>query len=91
MKTFVQINQKGIITLPSEIRKKLHLMVGDLLAVILEKDRITLIPKAAIDKDQIWFWTKEWQKGELEAEEDIRKGKTKKFKSMKDLMKDLHS
>ena len=91
MKTFIQISQKGIITLPVEIRKKLHLMVGDLLAVILEKDKITLVPKTVIDKDQTWFWTKEWQREEMEAEEDIRKGRTKRFKSVKALMEDLKS
>ena len=24
--------------------------------------------------DQAWFWTKEWQRGEQEADEDIRLG-----------------
>lgn len=91
MKTFVQINQKGIVTLPADIRRKLHLAVGDLLAVFLEKDKITLVPKAAIDKDQTWFWSKEWQKGELEAEEDIKKSRIKRFKSVKALMEDLKS
>jgi len=28
-----------------------------------------------IDKDQAWWWTEEWQKGEREAEKDIREGR----------------
>lgn len=32
---------------------------------------------------------KEWQEGELEAEEDIRKGRIKGFKGVKELLKDL--
>jgi len=28
-----------------------------------------------ISKDQTWFWTKEWQKGEREANEAILKGR----------------
>lgn len=32
-----------------------------------------------IPKDQAWFWTKEWQEGEKEAEEDIKAGRVKKF------------
>jgi AbrB family looped-hinge helix DNA binding protein len=28
-----------------------------------------------IDKDQTWWWTEEWQKGEREAEKEIREGK----------------
>ena len=32
-------------------------------------------------KDQAWFWTPRWQKMEKEADEEIRKGKVKKFNS----------
>lgn len=39
---------------------------------------------------QSYFWTKEWQTGEREADEQIRKGRVKKCKSVKELMDDLH-
>lgn len=38
---------------------------------------------------QKYFRTKEWQAGERKAEEDIRKGRTKGFESVKKLMDDL--
>jgi len=44
-----------------------------------------------IDKDQAWWWTEEWQKGERQAEKDIKEGRVKKFFSVEDLIKDLHS
>lgn len=47
------------------------------------------IPAKRNDPSQIYFWTKEWQEGEREAEEDIRKGRLKKFKNVKQLMKEL--
>lgn len=47
--------------------------------------------KKVISKNQAWFWTKEWQKKEREANEDIKKGKYKEFKNVKYLLKDLHS
>jgi AbrB family looped-hinge helix DNA binding protein len=28
-----------------------------------------------IDSDQTWWWTEEWQKGEREAEKEVREGK----------------
>lgn len=68
--------------------------------LIKEKDLI-LIPrkeyegllgfKKAILKDQSWFWTKEWQEKEKEADEALKKGKYKEFKNVKELLKDLHS
>ena len=49
-------------------------------------------PKAFhVDPTQAYFWTAEWQKGEAEAERDIRKGRVKKFGSVKGLMRDLES
>ncbi len=44
-----------------------------------------------IDPDQAWWWTEEWQKGEREAEKDIKEGKVKGFTNVEDLIKDLHS
>ncbi len=77
------------ITLPAEIRRLLHCKIGDMLELVVRKGEIVLKPKALIDKDQAWFWTKEWQEGEKEAEEDVKKGKIKKFKKMEDLIEDL--
>ena len=42
-----------------------------------------------VDIDQTYFWTKEWQEGERQASEDIRRGRLKKFKTMKSLIEEL--
>ena len=42
-----------------------------------------------VDAGQAYFWTESWQKGEREAQADIPAGRTKKFKSAKDLIADL--
>lgn len=44
-----------------------------------------------IDPDQAWWWVEEWQKGEREAEKDIKEGEVKRFTNVEDLIKDLHS
>jgi hypothetical protein len=31
-----------------------------------------MVPKKLVDADQAWFWTREWQEGEREAEADIK-------------------
>ena len=44
-----------------------------------------------IASDQIWWWTEEWQKGEREAEGELRAGKTfGPFSSADDLIASLH-
>ena len=52
----------------------------------MTKDGAILKPAKLIDPSQAYFWTNEWQAGEQEAEEDIHKGRVKKFKSVKELM-----
>jgi hypothetical protein len=36
-----------------------------------------------------YFWTDEWQRGEREAQDDIRRGRVKRFRSAKALVADL--
>ena len=51
--------------------------------------RAVLTPKRLVDKDQAYFWSREWQEGEREAEEDIRAGRVKEFASVEDPIRDL--
>lgn len=44
-----------------------------------------------VDRPQAYFWTKEWQAGERHVEEERCQGKTKRFRSMKEVVKDLDS
>ena len=86
----LQIRSNGQITLPASTRRAVNLEEGDLLEVIVEEDgSIRLIPKIAVDRSQAYFWTKRWQEGEREGEEDMRLGRVKEFKTMKDAIEFL--
>jgi AbrB family looped-hinge helix DNA binding protein len=90
--TVLQMRDNGQITLPTSIRRKTNLKSGDLLDVKIEPDgSIRLTPQMAIDRSQAYFWTKRWQEGELQAEEDIQAGQVKKFEAVDDLIADLES
>jgi len=52
-------------------------------------DRVVMTYKKIMDKSQAYFWTEEWQKGEAEAEADIRAGRAKTFDSVEELLEDL--
>ncbi|KRA72748.1 AbrB/MazE/SpoVT family DNA-binding domain-containing protein [Paenibacillus sp. Soil522] len=73
-KKSVQLRKKAQVTIPSEIVEGLNLNEGDQLDIIVEDGRIILIPTVTIAKDQAWFWTESWQKGEIQAERDVRDG-----------------
>ena len=42
-----------------------------------------------IARDQRWWWTEEWQRGEREVERDLRAGRTKVFRSAEQLIEEL--
>ena len=44
-----------------------------------------------IAQEQRWWWTEEWQKGEREAERDLRASRTKVFENAEEFLEDLRS
>ncbi len=77
----------------SQAKEKIEQIQKDILhSQGLNKEEIKVACKVGlIDPDQAWWWTEEWQKKEREAEKDVKEGKVKKFASVEDLIKDLHS
>ncbi|OGZ20078.1 MAG: hypothetical protein A2654_01755 [Candidatus Nealsonbacteria bacterium RIFCSPHIGHO2_01_FULL_43_31] len=83
----VKIGPKHQITIPAEVFKKLQLKEGDFLGARVKDAQIVLKPKRLIARDQEWFWAKEWQSKEREADEDIRAGRVSgPFANVKDLI-----
>jgi AbrB family looped-hinge helix DNA binding protein len=92
MGVFTKLTSGGQVTLPKEIRMKTNMQPGDFVEVRLDKEgRIVLTPKKLVDASQTYFWTEEWQKGERKADEDIKAGRVKKFKSAADAVKYLEN
>ena len=65
------LKQHGQLTIPKHVREVLNLNEGNQLELTIEEGRIVLQPVVTIAKGQQWFWSPEWQQGELEAEEDV--------------------
>ncbi len=86
-KKMIPIGKRGVVYMPKEILKEFHLNEGDYLEAYGTPEGIVLKPKVFMDKDQAWFWTEEWQKGEKEADEDIRHGKTASHGTAGDFIK----
>lgn len=84
-----QLREKSQITIPKELIRKLNLKAGDSIDIDVEDNKIILKPVVVIPKDQAWFWSKEWQQNEKQADKDIKNGKTKKFNSAQELFDDL--
>jgi hypothetical protein len=46
--------------------------------------------KMEINRSQAYFWTRRWQEGEREADDDLIEGRFEDFSSMEDLIADLN-
>lgn len=84
-----ELKQKSQLTIPKEFIEKLDIKIGETLQIDLSDNQIIITPIAIVPKDQIWFYTKKWQKMEKEVDEQIKNGKTFSANSPKDLFKKL--
>ena len=87
----VKVTRNGRITLPVAARRAAGIQEGDTVTVAVEGETITLSPQRLIDKSQAYFWTEDWQKAELEASEDIVRGRTRAFDDVEALIQHLES
>jgi AbrB family looped-hinge helix DNA binding protein len=84
------LRRNGQITLPADVRRRARASEGDVfLAEVRDVDEIVLRKKSLVDASQAYFWAEGWQQGEREAQEDIRRRRTKRFRSAKALIADL--
>lgn len=74
-------------------REKIARIKKDLLSARgLAKEEAQVAAKAGlIEPDHSWWWLETWQKGEREAEKDLKAGRVKEFENVEDLIKDLRS
>lgn len=71
----IKVKRNYQITIPQSLRKMIRLAVGDYLEVDLQDNTLVIRPVKVVHADQEYFFTKEWQEKEAEAERDISEGK----------------
>ena len=88
----VKVKRHYQITLPHNFRKKFNIAEGDFMEVEPKDNEIVIRPVKMIHLDQEYFYTKEWQEGEAEADKDIAEGRMAgPFSSVNDLFNELES
>jgi len=70
----VRIKRHYQITLPAVLRKKLNIDIGDYVEVENKNGDIVMRPVKVVHPDQEYFYTREWQEGEAQADKEIAKG-----------------
>lgn len=89
--TLTRVKKNFQITLPNQIRRKFNISVGDYIIIDEEERKIVIKPVKIVDSDQEYFYTKEWQEKEDQADRDLAEGRYKEFDNVEVLIKDLNS
>jgi antitoxin PrlF len=77
----IRLREKGQMTVPPSIRAALNVEPGDELEFeVAPSGQIMVRGLKMIPAEQAWFWTESWQRGEIEASEDIAAGRVETFK-----------
>ena len=88
MPSIMKISSQGQIRIPKKMMESLGIEQGDYVEVDIEENYIVLKPRKLIDPTQGWYWTKEWQEMEREADEEIEKDRlSPSFSSAEDALK----
>ncbi len=85
-----KVSDKYRITLPSVVRRKLHIVVGDQVEVVVRNDGILLKPKKMVDSSQSYFWTRKWQEKEHQVDADFAKGHFQTAENVEEFFRKLH-
>ncbi len=76
------VRRDGAVTIPASVRRLMALEPGGEIQMEVTFDGLVLRPvHEGRDPQQWWYWTEAWQKGEREADEDIRAGRGEVFLS----------
>jgi len=85
----VKVLRNGQVTLPKGVRKILDIKEGDVLEVAFGKTGVVLKPKVLVDKESIL--SAKGEKKVKEALDAYKKGETRSFKNVNDLIEELNS
>lgn len=72
--SLVKIKEHYQITIPNSLRKNLNIAVGDYMELEKKGGEIILRPVKIVHPEEAYFYSKEWQQGEAEADKDITQG-----------------
>lgn len=82
----VKLGARRQLTIPKEIIEQLGIKPGDYVEATRKNRSIVITPS-----EDAWFWSKEWQEKEREADEALAHGDYQDFDDVAELIRDLRS
>jgi AbrB family looped-hinge helix DNA binding protein len=87
------VQQRGLIALPAEVRRRLHLDEPGAQVEVIEREDgvLELRPALPVPANQAWFWTEHWQQREREVDEHVTAGRVQVHESTEDFLDHLET
>lgn len=87
----IPIRARGVLTLPSEVRRRHRLDEPGALVALVERDDgvIELHPRVAVPANQAWFWQERWQGMEREVDEHVKRDELETHETADDFLQHL--
>ena len=86
----IKVSRNNQITLPRNLRDRLHIKAGEYLEIEEQDGKVILQPVKVVPSSQAYFYTEEWQAGEAEEDKDIAVGNfSGPFDNAEDAVKSL--
>lgn len=88
---YLGMQRRGVIALPAEVRRRLHLDEPGAQVEVTERSDgvLELRPALPVPADQAWFWTERWQQREQEVDEHVSAGRVDVHDSTEDFLDHL--
>lgn len=91
MATFVKIQRKGQVTIPTRLRAQLGLTGGDVVEARAHRGRIVLTPKLVVDREYTPHQRRVIDARLAKAEADVKAGRVSKaYSDHREFTTDLH-
>jgi len=88
---YLGVQRRGVIALPAEVRRRLHLDEPGAQVEVIEREDgvLELRPALPVPAEQAWFWTEHWQRREREVDEHVAAGEVRVHDSTEDFLAHL--
>jgi len=80
----IPLGRRNQVTIPKELIPK---DVTSFLCHTSDRGDIILEPMIKIPRSQAYFWSKRWQRGEMQADKDIKNGRTVRARSLSEALR----
>ena len=88
--TLVRVKTRAQITPPQKVRQALGIEEGDYLRVVVEGNRIVIVPQALVTKLPPTILSEQGEQMLEEALQDVREGRVKEHDGVDSLVAELH-